>query len=139
MAPLDDTTPETRFDSFNMYRTSYKVINNHPIDVGILVPKTFNPGRHPILVKFHGGGLVRYVFKFPSITGARLTDSGHRRLSLRALVRSILRPVYPPDQVNRGVSELPARAGAQRCRNPVRPGRFLDLVPAWRTDILPLQ
>ena len=139
MAPLDDTTPETRFDSFNIYRTSYKVINNHPIDVGILVPKTLDHGKHPILVKFHGGGLVRYAFKFPSITGARLTYSGHRRLSLRTLVRSILRPVYPPDQFNRSVSQLPARTRAQRHRNPVRPGRFLDLVSTRRTDILPLQ
>ena len=59
MAPLDDTTPETRFDSFNIYRTSYKEIDSQDIDVGILIPKNLRPGKHPILVKFHGGGLVR--------------------------------------------------------------------------------
>ncbi|KAJ4383609.1 hypothetical protein N0V86_001664 [Didymella sp. IMI 355093] len=58
MATLDDTTPETRFDSFHIYRTSYKKINDQAIDVGILTPKSPKPGRHPILVKFHGGGLV---------------------------------------------------------------------------------
>ncbi|KAF3010842.1 hypothetical protein E8E13_008872 [Curvularia kusanoi] len=58
MAPLDDTTPETRFDSFDVYRTSYKKVNNQAIDVGLLVPKNLEPGKHPILVKFHGGGLV---------------------------------------------------------------------------------
>jgi len=60
MAPLDDTTPATRFDSFNVYRTSYKQIGNHEIEVGILVPKDLKPGRHPLIVKFHGGGLVSY-------------------------------------------------------------------------------
>ncbi|KAF2640334.1 aldolase [Massarina eburnea CBS 473.64] len=35
IAPLDDTTAATRFDSFNVYRTSYKSIGDHKIDVGI--------------------------------------------------------------------------------------------------------
>lgn len=60
MAPLDDTTPETRFDSFNIHRTSYKKVDKQDIEVGILVPKDLNPGPHAIIVKFHGGGLVRY-------------------------------------------------------------------------------
>jgi cephalosporin-C deacetylase-like acetyl esterase len=59
MAPLDDTTPETRFDSFHVHRTSYKQIADHAIEVGILVPKDIKPGKHPVIVKFHGGGLVR--------------------------------------------------------------------------------
>jgi len=59
MAPFDDTTPETRFDSFNIYRTSYKKASDQGIDIGILIPKNLKPGKHPILVKFHGGGLVR--------------------------------------------------------------------------------
>lgn len=59
MAPLDDTTPETRFDSFNIHRTSYKKVRDQGVDVGIFIPKTLKPGKHPILVKFHGGGLVR--------------------------------------------------------------------------------
>ncbi|KAF2631498.1 alpha/beta-hydrolase [Macroventuria anomochaeta] len=58
MAPLDDTTPEARFDSFTIYRTSYKEISSQSINVVILTPKTLRPGKHPILVKFHGGGLV---------------------------------------------------------------------------------
>ncbi|KAF1919364.1 Alpha/Beta hydrolase protein [Ampelomyces quisqualis] len=58
MAPLDDTTPETRFDSFDVHRTSYKKIGEHAIEVAILVPKNIKPGKHPLIVKFHGGGLV---------------------------------------------------------------------------------
>jgi cephalosporin-C deacetylase-like acetyl esterase len=58
MAPLDDTTPATRFDSFHVYRTSFKKIGDHEIEVGFLVPKDLKPGKHPLIVKFHGGALV---------------------------------------------------------------------------------
>jgi hypothetical protein len=58
MAPLDDTTAATRFDSFDVYRTPYKTIGDHKIEAGILVPKNLKPGKHPLVVKFHGGGLV---------------------------------------------------------------------------------
>jgi acetyl esterase/lipase len=59
MAPYDDTTGETRFDSFHVFRTSFKKIGIYDIEVGILVPKDLKPGKHPIIVKYHGGGLVR--------------------------------------------------------------------------------
>ncbi|KAF9696683.1 hypothetical protein EKO04_005378 [Ascochyta lentis] len=58
MAPFDSTIPDTRFDSFDIYRTSYKKVNDQDIEAGILVPKNLSPGTHPVLVKFHGGGLV---------------------------------------------------------------------------------
>lgn len=64
MAPLDDTTGETRFDSFDVYRTSYKTIGSHNIHVGILIPKDLRPGKHPLVVKFHGGGLVSFTFHY---------------------------------------------------------------------------
>lgn len=58
MAHLNDTTPETRFDSFNVYRIPYKRIGEHDIEVAILVPRGIEAGKHPAMVKFHGGGLV---------------------------------------------------------------------------------
>lgn len=58
MAPFDDTTAETRLDSFHVYRTPYKHVGSHAIEVGILVPKDLKPGKHPLIAKFHGGGLV---------------------------------------------------------------------------------
>lgn len=68
MAPLDDTTPETRFDSFHVHRTSYKQIGDHAIEVGILVPKDIEPGKHPVIVKFHGGGLVSIYLTIPLVS-----------------------------------------------------------------------
>jgi cephalosporin-C deacetylase-like acetyl esterase len=62
MAPRDDTTLATRFDSLHVYRTSYKKIVEHEIEVGILVPKDLKPEKHPLMVKFHGGGLVSSAY-----------------------------------------------------------------------------
>lgn len=58
MALYDDNTPANRFDSLHVYRTPYKHIGPHAIELGILVPKDLKPGKHPLVVKFHGGGLV---------------------------------------------------------------------------------
>jgi acetyl esterase/lipase len=55
------TTPATRFDSFNLYRTSYKKISDHEIEVNVLVPKDITPGKQPVMVKWHGGGLVSII------------------------------------------------------------------------------
>jgi cephalosporin-C deacetylase-like acetyl esterase len=52
------TTAATRFDSFNLYRTSYKKLGDHEIEVNVLVPKGMKAGKHPLMVKWHGGGLV---------------------------------------------------------------------------------
>ncbi|KAF2274657.1 alpha/beta-hydrolase [Westerdykella ornata] len=48
----------TRFNAFNVHTTAYKKVGNHEIAVSVLIPKTLNPGRHPLVVKIHGGGLV---------------------------------------------------------------------------------
>jgi cephalosporin-C deacetylase-like acetyl esterase len=61
MAPYDNTTGETRFDSFHIYRIPFKKVGDHEIEVGILVPKDLKPGKHPLIVKYHGGGLVSFA------------------------------------------------------------------------------
>lgn len=52
------TTADTRFDSFNLFHTSYEKFDDHEIEVIVIVPKTVTPGNNPMLVKWHGGGLV---------------------------------------------------------------------------------
>ena len=44
---------------FNCFGSSYKVIHGHAITVDVQIPKNVKPGKHPLLVRFHGGGLVR--------------------------------------------------------------------------------
>jgi hypothetical protein len=62
------TTPATRFDSFHVHKTSYKRIGQHDIEVNILVPKGTTPGNCPVMVKWHGGGLVSLLLLLLSLS-----------------------------------------------------------------------
>ncbi|KAL5392668.1 hypothetical protein DPSP01_000371 [Paraphaeosphaeria sporulosa] len=57
---------EQRLDSFNIYRTHYKKIQDHEIELGILIPKDLSPGLHPVFVRFHGGGCVSGTWAYPN-------------------------------------------------------------------------
>lgn len=58
MADINHTTAATRFSSFDIHETSYKRIGDFDISVAILIPKNTQPGKHPLHVKWHGGGLI---------------------------------------------------------------------------------
>ncbi|CBX95999.1 hypothetical protein IAQ61_004821 [Plenodomus lingam] len=91
---MDDTNPTNRFDSFHVYRTSYKNIGPHAIDVGILVPKDLKPGSHPLLVKFHGGGLVTGDCLYPDWIGAFFVPFIHRTNCITVLPNYRLIPEH---------------------------------------------
>ncbi|KAH8712250.1 Alpha/Beta hydrolase protein [Phaeosphaeriaceae sp. PMI808] len=99
MAPLDDTTPATRFDSYNVYRTSYKKIHNHEIEVGILVPKNLKPGKIPLLVKFHGGGLITGTALFPDWFSAWFVPFTQRNNAITILPNYRLVPEHSGDDI----------------------------------------
>lgn len=44
---------------FDIFTTVYKTIGKNSITVDILIPKDIQPGKYPLLIRFHGGGLVR--------------------------------------------------------------------------------
>jgi len=94
MAPLDDTTPETRFDSFNVYRIPYKKIGEHEIEAGILVPKGLKAGKHAVMVKFHGGGLVTGDCLYADWIGAFFIPLIHRTSSIVVLPNYRLVPEH---------------------------------------------
>ncbi|KAF2029909.1 alpha/beta-hydrolase [Setomelanomma holmii] len=94
MASLDHTTPATRFDSFAVYRTSYKKIGNHEIEVGILVPKDLEPGKHPVIVKFHGGGLITGDCLYPDWLAAFFIPLIHRNSAITILPNYRLIPEH---------------------------------------------
>lgn len=58
MEDIARTTAATRFASFDIHETFYKRIGSFDILVAILIPKNLKPGRHPLHVKWHGGGLI---------------------------------------------------------------------------------
>ena len=49
-----------KFSPFQIHSTSYKVVNEHPIGVDVLVPKDLKAEtkRLPLIVRFHAGFLV---------------------------------------------------------------------------------
>jgi cephalosporin-C deacetylase-like acetyl esterase len=43
---------------FNVFTTPYKIVSGHAITLDILIPKQLSSGKHPLIVKIHGGALV---------------------------------------------------------------------------------
>lgn len=58
-------TVSSKFDAFNVKNVVYKELNKHEIPASVLIPKDAQPGKHPVMVRWHGGGFV---------TGERLFD-----------------------------------------------------------------
>lgn len=50
---------DPKLDGFDIIQTPYKTIGNHEIRTDILVPRAAHEGKRPVLVRIHGGGLVR--------------------------------------------------------------------------------
>ncbi|KAI9847046.1 MAG: hypothetical protein M1838_001058 [Thelocarpon superellum] len=49
---------EERLTRFNFVKATYKWVQNHGIEVDILIPKDSKDGARPCMVHFHGGGLI---------------------------------------------------------------------------------
>ncbi|KAJ7583361.1 Alpha/Beta hydrolase protein [Mycena floridula] len=54
-----------KFASFNIFTATYKTVHDHGIQADVLVPKSIPPAKCPIIVRFHGGGLVLGARLFP--------------------------------------------------------------------------
>lgn len=85
MSHITHTTAATRFASFDVHQTPYKHIGNTAICVGILIPKTIKPGKHPIHVKYHGGGLTTGDALFKDWFSNYLVSFTHRTSSIVVL------------------------------------------------------
>lgn len=46
------------FKGFRIFDVPYKKVGSHPIQTSVLVPKEACKGPRPVIVRFHGGGLV---------------------------------------------------------------------------------
>jgi cephalosporin-C deacetylase-like acetyl esterase len=54
-----------KFSGFKVLKATYKTVNGHDIAAYVLVPRGISSGKHPVAVRFHGGGLVSLVHSFP--------------------------------------------------------------------------
>lgn len=67
----------SRFDDFNVLTTAYKRVHEHEISVNVLYQKdlpALASAAQPIIIRFHGGGLVAADSLFPDFFGHWLLD-----------------------------------------------------------------
>ena len=50
---------DNKLDGFDVVQANYKTVGNHGIRSDLLIPKSPFQGKRPVIVFFHGGGLVR--------------------------------------------------------------------------------
>ena len=68
---------KSRFNDFNVFTTSYKRISNHDISVDVIYDKDLtspNSSTQPIIIRFHGGGLIAADSMFPDFFGCWLLE-----------------------------------------------------------------
>ncbi|EMD63951.1 hypothetical protein GGP41_002725 [Bipolaris sorokiniana] len=100
------TTPETRFDSLNVYTTSYKKIGDHEIEVNVLVPKGISPGKHPLMVKWHGGGLTTGTALYPPWYSAYMIPLIVRNKAIAIVPNYRLTPEHTGDEILEDIASL---------------------------------
>ena len=49
-----------KFNKFDISEVTYKVVNGQDIKAFTIIPKNTSAGKHPVIVKFHGGNFVRF-------------------------------------------------------------------------------
>ena len=49
-----------KYARFNVSVVTFKKAYGHNIEAYVLVPKNITSGKHPLLVKIHGGGFVSF-------------------------------------------------------------------------------
>ncbi|GME26014.1 hypothetical protein GTA08_BOTSDO08395 [Neofusicoccum parvum] len=79
------------FKGFRIFDVPYKKVGSHPIQTSVLVPKEACKGPRPVIVRFHGGGLVSgtrlhapwfppYLLAFAASHGAAVVSPDYRLL-----------------------------------------------------------
>ena len=77
MADLGNSTAATRLDPFHVHKATYKKVGEHEIQAAILIPKEQKPGKHPLLVKFHGGLFVSLLLSHTMSCKAEIRAIDH--------------------------------------------------------------
>lgn len=58
MTPDERESEASKLERFHIKDIVYKEVNGHPIPASVLIPKNVQPGKHPVMVRWHGGGFV---------------------------------------------------------------------------------
>lgn len=83
MAPQLDTD-YGRYSEFDIHNTTFKTVSGHPIGLSVLIPKSLTAAQstksdpRPIILRYHGGGLVGSARLFPQFFSKWLLKLGSR-------------------------------------------------------------
>jgi acetyl esterase/lipase len=58
MSILDGSSIDAKFANFWILPKDYKTADNHGLQANFLNPKKRFSGKRPVIINFHGGGLV---------------------------------------------------------------------------------
>ena len=53
-----DMAVSSKFRAFNLVDVDYKEVNGTGVPASILIPKDIKSGKHPVLVRWHGGCFI---------------------------------------------------------------------------------
>lgn len=75
-APMTDAEAllSPKFSPFTITSTPYKTVDGQGIPVHVCLPKSTTPGKHPVMVRFHGGFLITGAALFPDFTAQWALD-----------------------------------------------------------------
>ncbi|KAF9894513.1 hypothetical protein FE257_006397 [Aspergillus nanangensis] len=51
-------SPSTKLAAFDLVQTPYKKVGDHEIRADLIIPQSDFKGKRPVIVRFHGGGLI---------------------------------------------------------------------------------
>lgn len=75
----------SKFEAFNVTTAIYKTVGDHPVLADIFLPKDIPAGPHPLILRFHGGALVRLVFSDATHISLTVWTAGQWKSQCRAL------------------------------------------------------
>jgi cephalosporin-C deacetylase-like acetyl esterase len=89
MAP----TSHPKLAGLDLIQATYKEVNDHKIRTDILIPQKPYTGKRPVIIRFHGGGLVIPLSPRTARDQQSLPTPGNRRLPLHGLLVALaIRP-----------------------------------------------
>jgi len=86
---MENVDPVKHFSGVHMYTEEYKQVHGQPVLTDILIPKTLKPGKHPLIIYWHGGYLVtgsrnhapwfvKWILDYAARTSAIIVSSDYR-------------------------------------------------------------
>lgn len=121
--------PTDRFGAFTVHNIAYKTVNSTPIETTILIPKSTKPGKHPLLVRWHGGFLIAGSRLQPHLLHAWMLSFALKHSAIFVL------PDYRLIPESTGLDILEDVADFWKWTREVLPGLLAGLAPGTEVDL----